>query len=133
MWNILIAEDNPEDAQRLIKGLGNAAKCRVMNNGHDALEAYKECIEQGSFLDFILLDVQMPRKNGFEILKSIRKMEEAYLSDSSKRSKIIMVTTFKDSLMENYNMGWDEFISKPIDPIILKARLKELENSSSPT
>lgn len=132
MWNILIADDNQEDSDRLIKGLESCATCEVVRNGHDALDRYRQSIEQGKFLDFILLDVQMPGKTGFEILKSIRKMEEAYLSDSRNRSKIIMVTTFKDALMEHYNMGWDEFISKPIDSAILKTRLTELETSPKP-
>ncbi len=131
MWNILIADDNQEDSDRLIQGLGSCATCQVVRNGNDALEQYRLSIEQGKFLDFILLDVQMPGKTGFEILKSIRKMEDAYVTEKQNRSKIIMVTTFKDALMEHYNMGWDEFISKPIDPAILKTRLTELETSPS--
>lgn len=41
-----------------------------------------------------------------------------------------MTTTYRDSLMENYNMGWDDFITKPVDADILTKRLRELEIES---
>lgn len=126
MLNILIAEDDPADAEKLVQGLSGMADCRVAKNGPETIEVYKSSIKNESRFDFILLDVQLPRMNGFDILKTIRKLEESRQESPSRETKVIMITTYKDSLMENYNMGWDDFMSKPVDIAILKTRLKEL-------
>ncbi|MGE0267853.1 MAG: PleD family two-component system response regulator [Candidatus Omnitrophota bacterium] len=126
MLNILIAEDDPADAQKLVQGLSGVADCHVTKDGTETIELYKSSIKDNLRFDFILLDVQLPRINGFDILKTIRKLEESRQEIPSRETKVIMITTYKDSLMENYNMGWDDFMSKPVDIAILKTRLKEL-------
>lgn len=127
MWNILIAEDDPTDAKTLMDGLQAVAHCVLAKDGYETLNIYRESIESGPGFDFILLDVKLPKKSGFEILKSIRALEEAEDYPLPRESKVIMTTTFHDSLMEHYNMGWDDFLSKPIDAKILTKRLTELE------
>lgn len=126
MWQVLIVEDDHQDCERLKDGLGSIAQCDYAQDGNAALEQYKNKLTDGNPYDFILLDVTMPEKDGFEVLKSIRSLEEAYLNKEAKESRVIMITSFKDSLMEHYNMGWDEFITKPVDIDILKKRMKEL-------
>lgn len=127
MWNILIAEDDPTDAKKLMDGLSPVAHCVLAKDGLETLSIYRESVDNGPGFDFILLDVKLPKKSGFEILKTIRTREEAADYPLSKEAKVIMTTTYHDSLMEHYNMGWDEFLSKPIDATILTKRLKELE------
>ncbi len=41
-----------------------------------------------------------------------------------------MITAYKDSLMEKYNMGWDDFITKPVDKDVL---IKHMERLAHPT
>jgi len=126
MWNVLIVEDHPDHRQRLVDALENNAHCITCTNGDEAIEIFKQWQDQGKWFDFILLDVTMPQKDGFEVLKTIRSLEEASNPESGQESQIIMITSFKDSLMENYNMGWDDFITKPIDPDILIERMQSL-------
>ena len=52
--------------------------------------------------------------SGFDVLKKIREEEEKK-AESLPEAFIIMTTTFKDSLAQMYNMGWDDFITKPIE------------------
>ena len=127
MWNILIAEDDPADAKNLMDGLSDVAHCVLAKDGLETLSIYRESLASGPGFDFILLDVKLPKKDGFEILKTIRAHEEADDYSLPREAKVIMTTTFHDSLMEHYNMGWDDFLSKPIDTSILSKRLKELE------
>ena len=42
-----------------------------------------------------------------------------------------MITAYKDSLMEKYNMGWDDFITKPIEKDKLIAHMKALINPNA--
>lgn len=126
MWNILLAEDDPNDARALVEGLSAVATCTVTKTGLETIECYNTSVTKNNRFDFILLDVQLPQKNGFDVLKIIRKLEESRREDQVHEAKIIMITTYKDSLMEHYNMGWDDFLSKPVDIAILKNRLKAL-------
>ncbi|MCA9395173.1 MAG: response regulator [Candidatus Omnitrophica bacterium] len=130
MWKILIAEDNPADAHRLMQGLSQVAHCVLAKDGIETLSIYRESVESGSAFDFILLDVKLPKKDGFDVLKTIRNGEESVDLPRSREAKVIMTTTYRDSLMENYNMGWDDFITKPVDADILTKRLRELEIES---
>lgn len=130
MWNILIAEDDPADAKNLMDGLSAVAHCVLAKDGIETLSIYRQSVESGPGFDFILLDVKLPKKSGFDVLKSIRAREEAEDYPLPKESKVIMTTTYQDSLMEHYNMGWDDFLSKPIDAGILTQRLKQIEVQS---
>ena len=128
-WNILIAEDDLKIRAQLIKALHPHAACTTVENGAEALVAYEKSVKKKHHFDFVLLDVTMPNLNGFEVLKKIRASEEDEKNASSRPSIIIMVTAYRDSLMEQYNMGWDEFITKPIDTIMLVAKMEQLAAS----
>ena len=125
MWEILIVEDNPNDARHLVDGLKSRARCTVACDGHEAIHIYCEKRKKKQSFDFILLDVQIPQIKGFDVLKAISTEEDATKA-IGKDSWIIMITTHKDSLMENYNMGWDEFITKPVDIKILIQHMDSL-------
>lgn len=123
LWNVLIAEDDFKVYEQLIKDLRHLARCTIAQNGEETLLSYQKAIKEKKPFGFILLDVTMPKKNGFEVLKTIRAQEEAA---SRPPCRIIMITTFKDSLMEIYNMGWDEYITKPVDGKKLVALMKKM-------
>ncbi len=131
MWDILIVEDDPEDRQPLVNGLKNMANCKVAYNGNEAIAFYKERIKKKQPFDFILLDVTMPNKDGFEVLQHIRALEENPVNPPARQSLIIIISSYKDSLMENYNMGWDDFITKPVDIKKLIPRMKALHEAKT--
>jgi len=122
MWEVLIVEDNQKDCQRIVDGLKEKAQCTTTADGEKALEIYSKRQKENKPFDFILLDVDMPKQNGFQVLKTIRSLEE----DSPHETSIIMVTTYKDSLLEHYNMGWDDFLTKPIDTSVLVNRMESI-------
>ncbi len=129
LGNILIAEDNLEIRAQLLRALGRLAKCTVVDNGPQAITAYQKAVKNKRPFDFILLDVTMPASpagpadggagkpttDGFDVLKAIRASEESSPKGPLRLAKIIMITAYQDSLMKNYNMGWDEYITKPVD------------------
>jgi PAS domain S-box-containing protein len=71
---ILLAEDNPVN-RKLAKIMLNKAGYRIemVNNGHEAVEKYKEGPDK---FDLIFMDVQMPEMDGIEATKEIRKWED---------------------------------------------------------
>ena len=125
MWKVLIAEDSLENRTTLLDGLKDFAECSVASTGQEALELYQRSCKTKTPFDFVLLDVTMPELDGFSVLKAIRAEEEK-AKKQKKQALIIMTTAYQDSLMEKYNMGWDDFITKPIDPTKLIAHMKAL-------
>ena len=124
-WNILIAEDDLKSRADLLKALGTIANCTSVDDGEKALKIYRQSLKKKKPFDFILLDVTIPTLSGFDILKAIRTEEEAR-ENAAKNSRIIMITAYKDSLMKLYNMGWDDYISKPIDAHKLIQRMRAI-------
>lgn len=87
------------------------------SSGIDALQRVKELAP-----DVILLDVMMPNMNGFEACKYLRKIPECH------HVPIILVTALDgpDALSRGVDAGADEFISKPVNSLELKARVRSM-------
>ncbi|WP_321431195.1 response regulator [uncultured Methanolobus sp.] len=106
--NILLVEDNVVNQQvalGMLKKLGLNAD--VVNNGLEAIEVFKS-----PEYDLVLMDVQMPKMNGMEATKRIRKIETA----TSSHIPIIAMTAhaMKDDRKRCLEAGMDDYISKPI-------------------
>ncbi len=106
---ILLVEDNDLNAEITIEILkeANFVVDRVFNG--------QECIDilKNNDYDAILMDIQMPIKNGYEATKEIRK-----LSDKKKASIPILAMTanaFKKDINDAINAGMNGHIAKPID------------------
>ena len=129
---LLIAEDDIDDRLLITKALNESfsrAKLICVENGEVLIQYLNR---QGKYSDdaayplpqIILLDLNMPKKDGREALKEIK-------SDLSlKKIPVIIFTTSKheDDIMVTYNMGSNSYISKPGSFEGLLALGKELEN-----
>jgi two-component system chemotaxis response regulator CheY len=125
MWKVLVADDDLENRKVLLDGLKNLAECSVALTGQEAVDLYQKASKTKIPFDFVLLDVTMPEMDGFQALKAIRSYEEK-AKDCKQESFVIMITAYRDSLMEKYNMGWDDFITKPVDAKTLINHMKSL-------
>ena len=77
-------------------------------------------LAHGTQIDAFLVDIAMPRVNGVELCRAIRNL------DDHKTTPIICIagSDQSGSLSRAYEAGCDDFISKPLDAVILRARLK---------
>ena len=115
---ILVVDDIPVNIQLLQAFLATQNyKTYIARNGVEALKQ-AEAIEP----DLILLDVMMPKMNGFETCKLLKKSEKA------RYTPIIMVTALNEieSKIQGIEAGADDFISKPFNKLELLARVKSL-------
>lgn len=113
---ILLSEDEPRVAHFIIKGLREQGY--AVDNAGDGEEAiYKVCINE---YDLIILDVMLPRKNGFEVCRELRR--------TGVKIPILMLTardTIEDRV-RGLDSGADDYLSKPFDFQELLARVRAL-------
>jgi YesN/AraC family two-component response regulator len=76
------------------------------SNGHEGLEMFREHKDD---IDIIITDIQMPKLNGIEMVKEIKKI--------SPSKPIIITTAFTESeyLVEAIKLGVEKFLQKPVD------------------
>jgi signal transduction histidine kinase/CheY-like chemotaxis protein/streptogramin lyase len=117
--HILLAEDNPIN-QKLARFMLTKAGCRVTvaNNGQEALEAYASA--PGTF-DLIFMDIQMPRMNGIDATKEIRKIAKP------NHTPILAMTalSMKGDRERCLAAGMDDYIAKPIKKETVLAMVKK--------
>ena len=113
---ILVVDDAVENLQLLSSILKDDFKIKIAKNGAKAIElAMQEPVP-----DLILLDVVMPEMDGFEVCKILRATKETL------KVPIIFLTSLNEVADETkgFAVGGTDFIPKPINPDIVKARIK---------
>jgi len=113
---ILIVEDEHHIADGLRFNL--EADGFEVENAYDG-EAALLAVEKSSF-DAIVLDVMMPKKTGFEVAKTLREAENF--------TPILMLTALgkPEDVLQGFEAGADDYLSKPFDLAIFSARLNGL-------
>ena len=121
MVNYLVVEDDPEMAALLKQGLeSNGVNVVVASDGKIALA---QCLLQN--FEIIILDVNLPGYDGFELARRIRSEEIAVP---------ILFLTAQDSLSDKvtgFDVGGDDYLAKPFQFIELNARIKALRRRSA--
>lgn len=116
-YSILVVDDDAENRNMMVGFLENDENyvLYTANNGKVALE-----IARLETPDIIVLDWQMPEMNGIEVLKELKKKDE------TKEIPVIMFTgimTDTNSLRESLQLGANDFLKKPVEPIEIEARI----------
>jgi len=114
-FSILVVDDNEMNRDLLLRRLGHAEfQLSSATDGEEALEK----LRAHSF-DLVLLDIMMPVLDGYETLKVIQG--DAML----RRVPVIMITALDDvdSAVRCIEMGAVDYVTKPFNPILLRARV----------
>ena len=116
MIKILVVEDDID--------LNRFVSASLRNNGYEAISCFNglEALEQmdNSKFDLLITDIMMPKMNGFELAESVRAVD--------KTTPIIFMSAKDDkpSKMLGYNIGIDEYVTKPFDMDILLMTVKAI-------
>jgi CheY-like chemotaxis protein/HPt (histidine-containing phosphotransfer) domain-containing protein len=121
---VLLAEDNEVNrdlAVALLQGMGHTVT--VASDGYAVLKAVGECT-----FDVLLMDLQMPRLDGLQATRAIRRHEQKMRGAQARRLPIVAVTahalsTDRDACL---SAGMDEYVTKPIRKRELMAALDHL-------
>ena len=114
--DILLVEDNPGDVRLTKEALRDAKVLNEVFVAKDGVEAMKFLRRQNSFAnvplpDLILLDLNLPKKDGREVLAEIKQ------DPILKHIPVVVLTTSKaeEDIVKTYNLHANAYITKPVD------------------
>lgn len=116
MFNILVADD-VANIRRLYEYTleKNGFKVFTAENGEAALDVIEK-----QHIDLMILDVMMPKKDGYEVLKTLRE------SGSNLPVLIITAKDAAEDLRRGFILGTDDYMTKPVDEMEMILRIKAL-------
>jgi two-component system response regulator len=127
---ILLAEDNPSDADLMLASLRKDGFTGAIQLVHDGVETLDFVFARGEYSDrdpalsprVILLDVKLPKVDGFEVLRELK---------SNSRTSSIPVVMFTSSnigsdVARAYQLGANSYVQKPVDFERFRQTVREL-------
>src|SRR5262249_5821060 len=113
---LLVVDDNEDNRYTLTRRLNREGYANLLTatNGREALE-----VVQSKPIDLILLDIMMPEMNGYEVLEHLKQSSE------HRHIPVIMISAIDemDSVIRCIELGAEDYLSKPFNPTLLRARV----------
>ena len=111
---IMLVEDNAADVRLTVEALKEARvvnRLHVARDGVEAIRMLKEPDAATPRPDLILLDLNLPRKDGREVLKEIKQ------DDALRHIPVVILSTSQaeQDIVQSYRLGANAFITKPVE------------------
>jgi chemotaxis family two-component system response regulator Rcp1 len=126
---ILMVEDNPDDVELTVEALKDGKVANILTVVRDGEEAMAYLRGEGEYQgsvrpDLILLDINMPRKDGREVLKEIKD------DPRLRRIPVVILTTSaaEEDILHTYDLHANCYITKPVDFDQFLRVVKSIEN-----
>lgn len=114
--SVLVVDDDPVNRSMLSRSLeADGHEATTVESGAEALE-----LAGSQAFDVVLLDVVMPGMDGYQVLERLKADPEL------RHLPVVMVTAVDDaaSAVRCIELGADDYLSKPVDPVLLGARVR---------
>lgn len=113
--SVLVVDDNEVNRDLLARRLQRQG--HVVTVAEDGLQAL-EMLRRDPF-DLVLLDIMMPQMNGYQVLENLKADEKL------RHIPVIMISAVDDidSVVRCIELGAEDYLSKPFNPVLLKARI----------
>ncbi len=125
---ILLVEDSPADVRLTREAFKEARVFNTLHVVEDGLEAMAFLHREGAYAnvphpDLILLDLNLPKKDGREVLAEIKQDAEL------KRIPVLVLTTSQaeEDIIRSYNLHANAYVTKPVDLTQFLAAIKAME------
>lgn len=126
---ILMVEDSPSDAQLTVEALRAAKIANRLSHVEDGVEALRFLRQEGPYAgvprpDLILLDLNLPRKDGREVLDELKRDPDL------KVIPVVVLTTSRSEqdVLRSYQLHANCYITKPVDFTQFMEVVKAIEN-----
>lgn len=126
---ILLVEDSLGDARLTIEALKENKVLNTINHVTDGVKALDFLYQRGQYSDatrpdLILLDLNMPKMDGREVLEKIKQDEKL------KRIPVVILTTSQadEDIIKSYDLNANCYISKPVDLDQFMAVIKSIKS-----
>jgi two-component system response regulator len=113
---ILLVEDNPGDVYLIREALRDSKIHNALHVAEDGEEAMAYLMRQGDYTevhrpDLVLLDLNLPKKDGYEVLNEIKNDEKL------KDIPVVILTTShtEEDILKSYRLHANCYITKPVD------------------
>ena len=127
--HILLVEDNPGDMRLTVEALKEGKVRNEMSWAKDGVEALDFLYRRGNFADvdapdLILLDLNLPKKNGREVLEEIKN------DPKLKAIPVVVLTTSRaeEDILRSYELHANCYIIKPVDLDKFMAVVKAIDH-----
>lgn len=119
--DILLVEDNPTDAELMLRAVKKSklqGEVHVVRDGAEALDylfipnSNPRVLKPGLEIPrVIFLDLKLPKVNGLEVLRELKA------NDVAKTIPVVVLTSSQEErdILESYNLGVNSYIVKPVD------------------
>lgn len=117
--DIVIVEDSPDDAELILRAFRRnniSNSIHVISDGAEALEYFfakgkYHCRDINSIPKLVILDLKLPKVDGFELLQHIK------LDERTKVMPVVILTSSKEErdVIACYKLGANSYIVKPVD------------------
>lgn len=114
---ILLAEDDPRDAELIVESLTDSKLANRVIRANDGVEAMEYLRCEGKYKTrnpghpaVVILDIKMPRMNGIDVLRAIRS------DPALKLIPVVMLTSSREEhdLLRSYELGTNAYVVKPV-------------------
>jgi CheY-like chemotaxis protein len=126
---VLLVEDNEDDLVIIQEVFADMKLASIVNTVRDGEEALAYLQRKGKYRvarmpDIVLLDINMPKKNGFEVLEEMKK------DPRLQSMPVIMLTTShrEEDIVRSYEMGACSYLQKLVDLDQFKQLIKQFEH-----
>lgn len=113
--SVLVVDDNEVNRDLLARRVQRQGhKVTGASNGFEALDMMRE-----QPFDLVLLDIMMPEMNGYQLLETLKADKKL------RHIPVVMVSAVEDieSIVRCIELGAEDYLSKPFNPVLLKARI----------
>lgn len=126
---VLLVEDNPGDVRLIKEAFKEGKVICTLNVVGDGVEAMEYMNQEGPYAqstrpDIIMLDLNLPRKDGREVLQELKSNEKF------KRIPVMVLTTSsaEEDILKSYDLHANCYITKPVDLDQFMNLVKSIEN-----
>jgi two-component system, chemotaxis family, response regulator Rcp1 len=124
---VLLVDDNPADVTLTVEALHDSGVGHRLTVVHDGVEAMAVLRGDAPRPDIVLLDLNLPRKDGREVLAEIR-------ADPELRHLPVAVLTSsqaEEDVLRSYDLQANGYLIKPVDPVQMLGMLRGMDSPSA--